>query len=290
MQTTAAAVTMVRDDPFFLSHWLRHYGEAFGRENLTVINHGGGAEVARLAEGCNVVAIPGTAHRNFDAKRWRLLNGIVSGLSGYYDFVVVGDVDELLVVDPAAGLGLRAFLDTLPRRTVHTPVGLEVIHRVDREPEPIRDRILGPRRHVRLAPHYSKPCVLGIGTRIARGGHFTQHPSLSTPEALYLLHLKYCDMGVYAATMDQRNRMAAETGAGVKEAMIGRHWFAEARGEDRALFEGFAGLETREAFRLAWVRRKMHETWAERGHGLWQFERPDHPYQYVLPERFMGLV
>ncbi len=30
---TVAAVTMVRDDAFFLNAWLRHYGGQFGREN-----------------------------------------------------------------------------------------------------------------------------------------------------------------------------------------------------------------------------------------------------------------
>ena len=51
---TAAALTMVRDDAFFLRAWLRHYGTLFGRENCYVINHGRGEEVASLAEGCNM--------------------------------------------------------------------------------------------------------------------------------------------------------------------------------------------------------------------------------------------
>lgn len=290
MQTVAAAVTMVRDDPFFLAAWLRHYGAAFGLENCYVINHGRGDDVARMAEGANVVGIPGDAHRNFDGKRWRLLNGLVDGLSGYYDFVVVGDVDELVVVDPETGLGLLDYLAGLKRRTVYTPLGLEVVHRTDLEPEPIDNTILGPRRHVRLAPHYSKPCVLGLGAKIARGGHFTTHPQLNTPDALYLLHLKFCDFANYAATMDRRNATSEATGAAVQDVQIGRHWFAEARGEDRAVFEAFKDMEMREGFRLNWVRRKMHETWEPREHGLWQFARPDYALLYVLPERFVGLV
>ena len=99
----AAAVTMVRDDAFFLRAWLRHYGGMFGRENCYIINHGRGAEVADLAAGCNVIGIPGEAHRNFDMKRWRLLNNLVMGLRSYYDHVIVGDVDELVVMDPEGG-------------------------------------------------------------------------------------------------------------------------------------------------------------------------------------------
>ena len=36
MQSKVAAVTMVREDLFFLRAWLHHYGEVLGRENCTV--------------------------------------------------------------------------------------------------------------------------------------------------------------------------------------------------------------------------------------------------------------
>ncbi len=288
---TAAALTMVRDDTFFLKAWLRHYGGLFGRENCYVINHGRGAEVADLAAGCNVIGIPGDPHRNFDMKRWRMLNNFVMGLRCYYTHVIVGDVDELVVLDPEAGTDLAEFLRQMPGGRVLTPLGLEVIHRIDREPYPVASAILGPRRHVRPAPHYSKPCVISAGTKLARGGHFTQYPKLHTPDHLYLLHLKYCDFDAYRQAMDRRNAAAAATGATVKEAAIGRHWFAEARGEDRAVFDAFAGLRMQEGFDLRPLRKRMHRSWAPRGEtGFWAFERPDIDTQYVLPDRFVGLV
>lgn len=290
MQSTAAALTMVRDDAFFLEAWLRHYGEALGRENCYVVNHGRGEDVAKLAEGCNVIGIPGDPHRNFDMKRWRMLNNFTAGLRSYYDHVIVGDVDELVVVDPASGMGLLDFLRQMPGRRVLTPVGLEVIHRIDREEAPVTDRILGPRRHVRLAPHYSKPCIVSTGTKIARGGHYTQWDRLITPDELYLFHLKFCDFAQYSRTMDRRNAVTEEIGEEVEKVAIGRHWFAEARGEDRALFESFAQEEVQEEFDLARVRRRMHRSWKPRGDtGFWQFDRPDQPGHYLLPQRFNGL-
>ena len=208
-----------------------------------------------------------------------------------HDHVIVGDVDELVVVDPAAGVSLLDFLRDQPIRRVLTPVGLEVVHRVADEPAPIEDHILGPRRHVRLAPHYSKPCVVSQGVKIARGGHFTQADKLHTPDELLLLHLKFCDFDNYARVMDHRNAVTEAVGVGVRDASIGRHWFAEARGEDRAVFEGFAELEMQEGFDLGWVRKRMHRTWKARGEtGYWQFDRPDHALQYRLPERFTGLI
>ncbi|KUF11598.1 glycosyltransferase family 2 protein [Pseudoponticoccus marisrubri] len=291
MQTVAAALTMVRDDAFFLKAWLRHYGEALGRENCYVVNHGRGAEVAELAEGCNIIGIPGDPHPNFDMKRWRMLNNLVHGLRCYYTHVIVGDVDELVVVDPASGKGLLDYLaETRPRRVL-TPLGLEVIHRIDIEHDPITDHILGPRRHVRLAPHYSKPCVISAGVKIARGGHFTQHDTLIAPEDLYLFHLKFCDFETYVSVMNARNQVTEEVGVGVKEAAIGRHWFAEARGADRAVFDGFARLEMKEGFDLGWVRKRMARSWGPRGDtGFYNFQRPDYGGQYRLPERFVGVI
>ena len=100
---TAAALTMVRDDAFFLKAWLAHYGTLLGRENCYIVNHGRGGMVAELAQGCNVIGLPGDPHRNFDIKRWRLLNGIVQGLRNYYRHVIVGDVDELVVLTEGSG-------------------------------------------------------------------------------------------------------------------------------------------------------------------------------------------
>ncbi|THH38799.1 hypothetical protein E4Z66_04360 [Aliishimia ponticola] len=287
---TVAAVTMVRDDTFFLKAWLRHYGTLFGRENCYVINHGRGAEVAALAEGCNIIGIPGDPHKNFDIKRWSLLNNLVGGLRRYYRHVLVGDVDELVVVDPAKGVNLRDWLEDAADGRVYTPVGLEVIHRIDIEDTPITDTILGPRRHVRLAPHYSKPCIVSTPVKLARGGHFAQYNKLHTPDELYLLHLKWCDFTAYVEAMDRRNAVTSEIGAGIKETAIGQHWFAEARGEDRAIFEKFAEIEMEDGFDLSWVRRKMQRSFGPRGTtGYYEFRRPDFAKQFVLPERFSGL-
>ncbi|MEP4248990.1 hypothetical protein [Tateyamaria sp.] len=288
---TVAAVTMVRDDAFFLKAWLRHYGEMFGRENCYIVNHGRGTVVAEMATGCNVIGIPGDPHKNFDVKRWGLLNNLVGGLRKYYKHIVVGDVDELVVRDPDSGGSLRDLLEDAPEGRVLTPLGLEVIHRIDVEEAVIDEHIIGPRRHVRPAPHYSKPCIVSAPVKIARGGHFTQSDKLFTPDDLYLMHLKFCDFGAYVGVMDHRNQVTTDVKAGVKEASIGRHWFAEARGEDRDVFVAFAGLEMMDEFDMRPLRRKMQRSFKPRGDtGYYQFDRPDYGTQYVLPERFVGVI
>ncbi|WP_415920335.1 glycosyltransferase family 2 protein [Tateyamaria sp. SN6-1] len=288
---TVAVVTMVRDDAFFLKAWLRHYGEMFGRENCYVVNHGRGDEVAKLAEGCNIIGIPGDPHKNFDVKRWQLLNNLVEGLRKYYKHVIVGDVDELVVWDPGFDGSLPEFLRQSPKGKVFTPLGMEVIHRVDVEDAPIKDHIIGPRRHVRPAPHYSKPCIVSAAVKIARGGHFTQFDKLLTPEPLFLFHLKFCDFGVYTGVMDQRNAVTDSFNSTIKDAAVGRHWFAEARGEDRAVFEEFEALRMQEDFDVRFLRKRMQRSFKPRGEtGFYQFDRPDYDLQYLLPERFNGAI
>lgn len=290
MAPRLAAVTMLRDDLFYLDIWLAHYGEMFGRENCYIVNHGHNPEVTKRAEGCNIIGIPGFHHKNFDMKRWRLLNNIVQGLNAYHDHVIVGDVDELVVLDPAKG-SLVDFLGKQKQRQVITPTGLEVIHRIDIEKDPIEGKVLGPRMHVRLAPHYSKPCIVSAGVKIARGGHFTQYEKINAPEGLYLFHLKYCDFDEYCRAMDRRNAITEKVGATKKEAAIGGHWFADARGEDRAVFETLGAYEMQEGFDLGAYRKAMIESFEPRGDtGFYHFDRPDYELQYRLPKRFKGAI
>ena len=53
------------------------------------------------------------------------------------DHVIVGDVDEIVAVDPQAGKNLLEFLQSRRPNRVFTPLGMEVIHRIDVEPDPI---------------------------------------------------------------------------------------------------------------------------------------------------------
>ncbi|MEL7167625.1 MAG: glycosyltransferase family 2 protein [Pseudomonadota bacterium] len=286
-----AVVTMVRDDAFFLNAWVRHYGGMFGRENCYVVNHGRGAEVTKIAEGCNIIGIPGDPHKRFDMKRWGLLNNIVTGLRRYYTHVIVGDVDELVVWDPGAPGNLKTFLEQRSKGAVITPLGMEIIHRVDIEDAPITDHIIGPRRHARPAPHYSKPCIISCPVKISRGGHFTQYDKLVAPDPLFLFHLKFCDAGVYSGVMNQRNEMTKSLAVGEKEASVGRHWFEGFRGEDRAIFEKFSDLRMEDGFNVGFLRKKMHRTFkARKDTGFYQFDRPEYAIQFKLPERFIGAI
>lgn len=289
MQTIAAALTMVRDDDFFLDRWVRYYGDMFGREACYVVNHGNQEAVRRIAEGCNIIAIPDTSVK-FDQLRWRLFNGLTQGLRSYFKYVVVGDVDEYVVADPKLGLDLLGFLDKAPGRKLLTPLGLEILHRTNLEPDPITGPILGPRRFARVSYHYSKPCLVGAPAKLSRGGHFANVDRLLTPEALYLFHMKYCDIAQYSGAMDRRNAVVNAAGIDRDQTGMGGHWFPQDRGDDEALFTSFKTRPLVRGFDMSPYRRKMHDSWRERGNGLWQFQRGDYAHTHEVPERFFGIV
>ncbi|MCU0829311.1 MAG: glycosyltransferase family 2 protein [Tabrizicola sp.] len=288
---SAAAVTMVKGDLFFLKLWIDHYGAQFGKENLYVVNHGRGADVAELAAGCNVIGIPEGSVEDFDRVRWRFLNNMVAGLNAYYRHVVVGDVDELLILDPASGKQLGDWLRTQPGGRVMTALGLEVLHHPDEETGDVASGVLGPRRYVRTSMFYSKPCVVSTPTRIARGGHFSSYPKLALPEDLYLLHLKYCDFDAYVDTLEARNKFADRSSISFRKTMIGRHWFSKFREDDAAVFRAFGALQLEAGFDMAGYRKRMAETFKPRGDsGYFQFDRTEDTKKYLLPDRFFGLV
>lgn len=290
MNTSVAVVTMVKDDLFFLRRWLDYYSGLFGRENLYVVNHGRGTAVAEMAAGCNVIGIPEGDTSNFDMIRWRLLNGLVHGLVCYHDHVIVGDVDELVVVDPATGQNLREWLSDQQQGQVLTPLCLEIVHDRHAETQEITDRILGPRRHFRTVLRYAKPSILSVGAKLSRGGHFSSFDRMIAPEPLYMIHLKYCDFGNYSRTLSARNEVAAQAGTGVLRTHIGRHWFKEFRGDDAEVFDQFAQLPVSDSFDFSALRSKMAATFVPRAKsGYFQFDFADTPNRHRLPDRFCGL-
>ena len=195
----AAALTMAYQDHEFLARWVGHYGREFGRQHLYVLSHGADPEHRRIAEGCNVIGLPRdpTLFR-MDRRRWSLISQFAGGLLRYYNWVIAGDVDELVIVDPAVAAGLVSYLDRYDRPDAPAslcPFGVELVHTPASEPEPIDpDRpILSVRRNFRANANYSKPCVLRKETMFTAGGHANMHQPRILDPHLYLLHLRFYD-------------------------------------------------------------------------------------------------
>lgn len=281
----ACAITMVRDDHFFLERWVAYYSQFFGRDALYVINHGGDAKIADIAWGCNVINLPPVFDQNFDAVRWRLIQNLANGLRGYFEFIICGDVDEFVVVDPSTGLGLDQFLARRKRKITITPIGLEVVHLAEIEPEEITGPILGPRRHCRFSTAYSKPCIFNRPTDLSRGGHYATDDELNVFRKLYLFHMRFADAGLFNRRHAARS---AQMDGFAEMGPISGFW-KKVEGQE-TLMDKVARLPVSARFDFDPHVERMHASWASRGDRLFSPAREISEELAVIPERFHGVV
>ncbi|MCX7888796.1 MAG: glycosyltransferase family 2 protein [Rhodobacteraceae bacterium] len=286
----AAVVTMVKDDFVFLRKWVDYYGRQFGRSALHVVSHGGDPEIDRIADGCSVIRIPGGFDAGFDVRRWRFLSQLTGALLAYYRWVICGDVDEYVVADPATGRTLAGILATRDPGAVLTPVGIEVVHRADAEPDGIEPAILGPRRFGRFSTRYCKPCITSVPVRFSRGGHFANHATLTVVPELVLFHMKYCDRPLTIETLRRRAEAAASVDDPSRRASpLSSRWFG-APDMPAAELDAIAARPVGATFDLEERVRFMEATWESRGDGLFGFrKRVEHPL-LEIPARFFGTI
>lgn len=289
----AAAVTMVKGDYFFLQRWLDYYGAQVGRKHLYVLSHGNDPEIRRLADGANVIHIPYDESRTkVEARRWSIQSHFVAGLLRYYNWVICGDVDELVVVDPDVATGILPYLEAMPPRktpAVVCPLGIEIIHNPVLEPEPLADGtpILARRRIFRLNANYSKPCITRTPIMFSPGGHSCSHNDRTVDPHLFLVHLRFVSHDLTLARLDSRKTMKA-----VEAETIGTD--APRRGtwgKDMESYLALSKLEpAAETVEFSEFRRKMIDgkrSVTPGGH--WFFGGGRSREVYRLPARFASL-
>lgn len=230
-----AVVTMVYKDYAFLKRWHAYYGQQAGIENLYVLSHGNDPGHRTIAEGANVLNVPrDPSMLKFDRRRWRMMSHFASGLLEFYRWVIVVDVDEIVLVDPVAAGGLVEHLsdrygnpETAP--TSISPFALNMIHIPEQEPLPIVEDapILGRRRHFLPSRVYSKPCIVREPVVFGPGGHRNNLGRRHLSEALYLVHLKSADIGWMTDRADVQAEVLS-TAALTNPAFRGTHGWTEA--------------------------------------------------------------
>ena len=110
-----AALTMVRNDEFFLRKWVEYYGRELGKENLYIYYDGEDQVIADFCQGTNVSRHPkiGTQVVAAEKARLKFLSEKAAELFAKgYDLIIGVDADEYIVVDPYLGVSLREFLST----------------------------------------------------------------------------------------------------------------------------------------------------------------------------------
>ena len=290
-----AFVTMVRDDQFFLRLWVEHYARHVPRQHLFILVDGFDQTLPAFAAGCQIITLPRLAPGpGWDTRRWDMLADFAATLLGRFEVVVLNDVDELILPDPASGLDLLEAIGRARETGVITPFAVEVVHRFDLCPDPIDPGrpVLAQRPHVRVNDAYAKPCITSVPVRWNLGGHRSDFPTLNLDEALYLFHLRFVDRDMLLARQAARNAMMAASVTD-QPVVAGSGW-AKSGGEiERFLLDLQShGAPVETDFSFAEKRRRMRAGWLQDpGSGLWQMGRTyDRNRTFVVPERFRTLI
>jgi len=204
-----AAITMARNDEFFLNRWISYYGEQFGEENLYIYLDGLDQKIPARAGRANIKKLPhrDEAVQKGDKTRILLLSELARKLFAQgYDIVVGCDCDEFLIVDPALNVTLREYLSSKKIHTSLSGLGLDVGMDLSSESPLDTDMpFLSQRRYALMSTRYTKPVVLAHPATWGSGFHSVKGHNFHIDKNLYLLHFGGADLDMIKNKIGDRN-------------------------------------------------------------------------------------
>ncbi len=202
MTKRIAAITMARNDTFFLSRWIEYYGKQFGAENLYIYLDGTDQEIPDNAGAAHVKKLPHTDMSRAAGDKYRigLMSDLAAELLKTYDIVIGCDCDEFLMVDPACGVSLAEYLADKKINTTVSGLGLDVGQHMKYEKALDRTKpFLVQRSYALLSTRYTKPVVINRAVRWGSGFHSINGHNFHIDKNLYLLHFGAVDMDMLLA-------------------------------------------------------------------------------------------
>lgn len=203
-----AAITMARNDTFFLTRWIAYYGAELGEENLYIYLDGLDQEVPVGAGRATVKKfrhVEQTRQRG-DKTRIKMLSALAADLFARgYEIVIGCDCDEFLIADPATNMGLAEYLSSRPTRCCLSGLGLDV--GMDWNTEDALDiglPFLAQRRYAVLSTRYTKPVVLMRPATWGSGFHSVKGHNFHIDKNLYLLHFGGADLEMIKSKIGDR--------------------------------------------------------------------------------------
>lgn len=193
-----AAITMVRDDDFFLRKWVDYYGRELGKENLYILFDGEDQKPADFCEGTNTFIHKRLCNQIVEGERLRL--GLLSDkaeelLKSGYDLVIGVDCDEFVVVDPKLNKSLAEFLSEQDVDVTISPLGVDIGQHLEKESEIDTEKnFLEQRKYGYICTRYTKCSVLAKPARWGRGFHRVKGHNFHICPDLYLFHFGCIDM------------------------------------------------------------------------------------------------
>ena len=192
-----AAITMARDDEFFLNRWIAYYGKNFGTENLYILLDGVDQKTPENVGHAHVIKLPHTPMSRSAGDKYRIgkITELAHELLKKYDIVIGCDSDEFLIVDPKTKKTLRQYLSDKKIKTTLSGLGLDVGQHLYNEAILDKDApFLEQREYALLSTRYTKPVVINKQVTWGSGFHSIKRHNFHIDKNLYLLHFGAIDM------------------------------------------------------------------------------------------------
>ena len=196
-QKRICAITMARDDEFFLSRWIAYYGKQFGTENLYILLDGTDQKTPENSGRAHITKLPHKQLSRSAGDKYRInkLSELAHELLKKYDIVIGCDSDEFLIVDPRTKQNLKDYLSNKKIKTTVSGLGLDVGQHLYNEAILDKDApFLEQREYALLSTRYTKPVVINKPVTWGSGFHSIKHHNFHIDKNLYLLHFGAIDM------------------------------------------------------------------------------------------------
>ena len=207
MTKRIAAITMARNDTFFLSRWIEYYGREIGTENLYIYLDGTDQDIPENAGAAHITKLPHTDMSRSAGDKYRIgkMSDLANKLLKKYDIVIGCDCDEFLIVDPALNTSLAKYLSDKQINTTISGLGLDVgQHLTHEKPLDSSKPFLAQRAYALLSTRYTKPVVINRPVRWGSGFHSINGHNFHIDPNLYLLHFGAVDMEMLVAKAASR--------------------------------------------------------------------------------------
>ena len=192
-----AAITMARNDEFFLSRWIKYYGDEIGTENLYIYLDGTDQVTPKNAGAAHIKKLPHTDMPRAAGDKYRigLMNDLARELLKSYDIVIGCDCDEFLIVDTNTNKTLAEYLSGIKIKNTVSGLGLDVGQNMNCESTlDTSAPILPQREYALLSTRYTKPVVKNAPVDWGSGFHSISGHNFHIDKNLYLLHFGAVDM------------------------------------------------------------------------------------------------
>lgn len=206
-----AALTMARNDDFYLRKWVEYYGGQLGRENLYIFLDGLDQVVGDFCAGTHAQAVEKIGSQVIEAEKGRLrfLSGKAAELlSAGYDLVIGVDADEFIIADPKLGMSLPEYLSSLKIKDSISALGLDFGQKIGEEEEIREDEpFLHQRHYAQLGTRYTKPSIIAKPLVWGSGFHRIKGHNFHIAKDLYLFHFGYFDLQRIRGRYEDKDRM-----------------------------------------------------------------------------------